>query len=68
MSAWAAEQDKRVIEQQKGTSLEHPGMAYYGANGGDLTYSFTPTSLGMVLKVEHNLTHKILDLTEYSDW
>jgi hypothetical protein len=65
---WSAEQDKKVIEQQKGTGLEHPGMPYYGASGGALTYSFTPTSLGMILKVEHNLTHETIDLTEYSYW
>ena len=39
---------------------------YYGAIGGALTYRFTPTSIGVVVKVVHAITKNELDLTE--DW
>lgn len=39
---------------------------YSGAIGGDCTYSFTPTSLGMVTKVTSY--GQELDLTDYNLW
>lgn len=39
---------------------------YSGAIGGMFTFSFTPTSLGMVIKVKHFKGHE-LDLTEYDN-
>jgi len=39
---------------------------YFGAIGGDITYSFTPTSIGTVVKVE-SCGHE-LDLTDYESW
>lgn len=41
-------------------------VPYFGAIGGDLTYSFTPTSLGTIIKVE--CFNKQLDLTAYDEW
>lgn len=41
---------------------------YCGAIGGELTYSFTPTSLGCILKVTDELTNKTIDLTDYDVW
>ena len=41
---------------------------YAGASGGALTYSFTPTNLGTVVKVTEELSGKVIDLTEYEDW
>ena len=55
VSKWKKKQDKRA------------GTNYYGAIGGVLTYSFTPTSLGCVIVVEHGVTKVKLDLTNY-DW
>jgi len=43
------------------------GKPYYGAIGGSLTYLFTPTSLGVILKVQH-ANGAELDVTEYNDW
>ena len=43
------------------------GQPYFGAIGGSLTYSFTPTSLGVILKVTH-ANGSELDVTEYNDW
>jgi hypothetical protein len=39
-----------------------------GASGGRFTYSFTPTSLRVVIKVKCNLCGDEIDLTEYEDW
>jgi hypothetical protein len=36
--------------------------------GGRYTYCFTPTGLGVVIKVIDNLTSEELDLTNYSLW
>jgi len=33
-----------------------------------LTYSFTPTNLGVVFKVHDSVTGKELDLTDYDSW
>lgn len=40
---------------------------YCGAIGGSLTYNFTPTSLGTVLKVRH-ASGAELDMTDYGSW
>ena len=42
------------------------GYPYAGASGGDLTYIFTPTSLGLVTEVE--CWGKKLSLTNDADW
>jgi len=41
---------------------------YTGAIGGSLTYSFTPTSIGCVVKVEEVITREVIDLTDYENW
>lgn len=41
---------------------------YVGAIGGRITYSFTPTTLGTVVKVYDELTKDEIDLTEYEKW
>lgn len=75
LSIWNAEQDQLVLAQQK-KSFENKlsdtmrvyhndGQPYYGSIGGSLTYSFTPNSLGLVLKVVHGYTNNELDLTDY---
>ena len=68
IDAWKNEQDKKVIESQKGTSLEHTGEPYYGCSGGAYVYSFCATSLGMTVKVRNDLTKEELDLTDYDSW
>ena len=66
--AWKDEQDRKVMESQKGTDLEHPGEAYYGAAGGAYTYSFTPTGIGCVVKVTNGATNDTIDLSDYDSW
>jgi hypothetical protein len=41
---------------------------YTGAIGGRFTYSFTPTSLGIVIKAMDNLENNEIDLTDYDVW
>jgi len=38
---------------------------YTGAIGGRFTYSFTPTSIGMIVIVEDCITKQGIDLTDY---
>lgn len=39
-----------------------------GAIGGRITYSFTPTNLGVVIKVRDEVTKQEIDLTNYEAW
>ena len=68
LAGWQLVQEAKVISLEKGTELEHSDEAYYGAVGGGYTYSFTPTSLGCITKVENNITKEEIDLTEYDQW
>jgi hypothetical protein len=68
LTQWSNEQDRKVIELQKGTDVEHPGEAYYGCSGGALTYMFTPTNLGLVVEVKNNMTDEVINLTDYDEW
>lgn len=56
LNKWKLEQQKQYM----------PGQS--GAIGGEYTYSFTPTSLGTIIKVHNEMTKQELDLTEYSDF
>ena len=40
----------------------------YGAIGGAYTYEFTPTSIGVVVKVRNSVTNAVIDLTDYESW
>lgn len=41
------------------------GYPYTGAVGGNLTFSFTPTSIGTVVKVRDSVTGAEIDVTDY---
>jgi hypothetical protein len=45
-----------------------PDTPYYGAVGGGLTYSFTPTGLGDIIVVKESITGKELNVSEALDW
>jgi len=62
ISAWEAEQDAIFAKKQ---GRDEP---YYGAIGGSITYSFTPTSLGVVVTVKHGATEAELDVSNYDEW
>lgn len=78
LGSWIAEQDANAVAAQKANPPDVPrdllescwelGYPYGGAIGGSLTYSFTPTSLGVVVKVTNSHTKESIDLTEYGDW
>lgn len=39
-----------------------------GAIGGAVTYYFTPTSIGVVIKVKNAINGQEIDLSEYETW
>ena len=56
------------LEQHDCKLLKNPdGSFKIGAIGGRFTYSFTPTSLGVVIKVKCACEQEI-DVTFYEDW
>ena len=61
-----------VLRKELGKSFDRQTKGgtrlYTGCTGGNLTYSFTPTSLGTVVKVKEALTGEELDLTDYDLW
>lgn len=59
------EQHKQISEFQRKVESER-NTSQQGAIGGATTYSFTPTTLGVIFKVTH--FDKELDLTNYKDW
>jgi len=62
LSKWIEEQDAKVAAMQEKVRPN------YGCSGGAYTYSFTPTSLGVVIKVKNAITNDEIDLTEYDQW
>lgn len=56
LAVWMEDQERRI-----------EGMPQ-GAIGGAYTYSFTPTSIGMVIKVKNALTNEEIDVTDYDNW
>jgi hypothetical protein len=60
INAWQVELDSALLNEGKTTET--------GAIGGRFTYSFTPTSLGTIVKVHDELTKQELDLTDYDCW
>ncbi len=59
------DEDCNKIEQWQ---IDNGPDSYAGCSGGRYTYMFTPTSLGMVVKVKDNLKGIELDLTDYKSW
>jgi hypothetical protein len=40
----------------------------YGAIGGGLSFTFTPTGLGTIIVAEEAFSKETLNLTDFSDW
>lgn len=55
-------------EQYAKSSKDELGHVRVGAIGGAFTYSFTPTTLGCVVKVYNATTKEEIDLTDYDMW
>lgn len=78
LDLWVTEQNKISVAAQKKNPPRVPrdllescwedGYPYGGAIGGNLTFSFTPTSLGVVVTVTDSLTKETIDLTIYEHW
>lgn len=78
LSEWSAQQNIKAVREQKANPPDVPidileaswsdGYPYGGAIGGSLTFSFTPTSLGVVATVSDAHTNETIDLTAYTDW
>ena len=41
---------------------------YHGAIGGHLTYCFTPTGLGIIVKVQCGHCKEEIDVSDYDHW
>lgn len=68
ISKWLNELKPRILEKQGKPPLDTNGEPYYGAIGGGVTYSFTPTGLGDILVVTEAITGEKLNVTEALDW
>lgn len=75
LEAWRNEQDAEMLKRQRAEgesdqfieAVHASGSPYYGAIGGELTISFTPNSIGEVVKARHSSGAEI-DLTDYDSW
>jgi len=70
---WHIKLQKQMISEGKAkseadASIGSPDLVYYGAIGGGLTYYFSPTGLGDILRVKEAISGEELDLTDYSEW
>jgi len=65
LNEWKDFQAKK-IRQEKGLSEDDPLPT--GCIGGLYTYSLTPTTLGVIIKVKNNITEDVLDLSDYESW
>lgn len=76
ISQWHESIKDEIIRHQRATmnpvdfdintsSGSHP---YYGAIGGGLTYSFTPTGVGVVVVVTEHSTRKSINVSEFEKW
>jgi hypothetical protein len=80
LAEWRQIQDQQAVcIQKESVSKDDPfyntyqlcwedGYPYGGATGGGLTYSFTHTPIGTVVKVKNNFTNQEIDLTDYQNW
>lgn len=58
---------KYWIANPNGNKRDYPAP-YQGASGGGVTYSFTPTAIGVACIVTNCWTDDKLDLTNYDAW
>jgi len=66
---WLAQVQAEVVAKQSKEQQDlGAGQPYYGAVGGGVSYTFTPTSLGMILTVKEAISGKELNVTDALDW
>lgn len=74
---WISECDAKAVAKQR-SEYKNPdavviacwndGYPYFGAIGGGISYTVTPTSLGAAIKARYTYLDEELDLTEYENW
>lgn len=77
IDAWLKKQNTKGVKLQK-KKIKNPGPEYLvcwemgypytGAIGGEISYEFSPTSLGDVLVVKNSVTGDELNVTDYDCW
>ncbi len=65
MFSLTREQEEKLSKWVEENKLKE---RYAGAIGGVLTYSFTPTNLGVVVKVTEGFGNTTIDLSDYDSW
>lgn len=76
VNAWYKSLLPEILAIQKsGSGMRHIGdkiqgedQPYYGAVGGGLSYTFTPTALGDIITVKESITGKELNVSEATGW
>ncbi len=70
LEIWMKDQDDKALKIQieRGFLSEQWKKPYYGCSGGAYTYSFTPTTLGTIVKVINNVTKEEINLTNFDEW
>lgn len=69
LATWCHGQDDVYAQKQRKPGVsETLGLPYFGAIGGSLSHTFTPTGIGLVCKVKHNGTQEEIDLSDYDSW
>lgn len=62
---WKKEVKEKVMKDFPPDDLQ-PDRPYFGAIGGGVTYSFTPTGMGTIFVVKYG--NETIDLTDYNEW
>ena len=75
--AWLEEQNAKGVEKQR-REIKNPGYEYQvcwdmgypytGAVGGEITFCFTPNSIGEVVVATNLVTGEEIDLTDFESW
>ena len=71
INEWLESLRSEILDLEKKASRGDPlemDAPYYGAIGGGVKYSFTPTGLGSILTVTESTTGKELNVTAALDW
>jgi hypothetical protein len=59
---------KRGMKDSSFRDIVESDVPYYGATGGGLSYTFTPTSLGTIITVKEAITGKELNVSDAVGW
>ena len=57
-----------IDQQEKLNKWIKDRIKYVGPCGGQFTYSFTPTTIGTVIRVTDCVSKETIDLSDYKTW